>query len=322
MHLGVRIQVGSTQLTTVKSELQDPTGDMQTLLDNLASAVRTAFQKEYTYAYIGASSLPPSALKNQDGQPVKLVPGEDFTICAYNSLGSISTYVDTNVVNGNTPIWAQATLRNFLIGYLQTILGAPATNSWVSSPQPKTVTGGANNETLEADITLLYCVTNAPDPKNPGQIVKTLFCKYIGVYYLRVGPGIQSVAPIPESDPVPDDTAQVLAIDCGVSNATLATALGAQIIRTQPYSVNTVVNVTSTGLSVVVAAKCATEAPGFGQPISLPLEWCLDILKENNVTYSQKLRPPTSAEYQELQYLDRWDSMAAFKRGDFSSLQY
>ena len=150
---------------------------MQDLEDNLASVVRGAFQTQYTYAYNGASSLPPTAQKDQNGMPIKLVPGEDFTTCAANSSSSISSYIDTNIVTSNVPTWAQASLRNELIGYLTTLLSGAATDGWLHSPQPKTITGGANNETLQADIILLYCVTNAPDPKNQGQNVKTLFCK-------------------------------------------------------------------------------------------------------------------------------------------------
>jgi hypothetical protein len=312
-------------LTTAKSELQDPNGDMQNLEDNLASSVRSAFQQQYSYAFNGASSLPPNAQKDQNGMPVKLVPGEDFTTCAYNSSSSISSYIDTNIVNSNVPIWAQASLRNELIGALTSLLSGPATDGWLHSPQAKTITGGANSETLQADIILLYCVTNAPDPKNQGQNVKTLFCKYIGVYYLGVGWGLQSAVPSAVSAP---DSVQILAIDCSVSSAALATALGVQIVRTQPSSVNTIFTVTASSLSVCVAVKCATnDTDGTagtqqisGQP--MPLDWFVDILKENKVTYSQNLRTATSAEYQELQYLDHWDTEASFKKGDFSSLQY
>ncbi|KAF7324007.1 hypothetical protein MKEN_00622700 [Mycena kentingensis (nom. inval.)] len=312
-------------LTTAPKLSDDDNGDMQNLEDDLASTVRGSFMTQYGYAYNGAASFPPSAQKDQNGNPVKLVPGEDFTTCAANSAASIQSYINSNIVNDNMPAWAQGTLRNDLIGALTTLLSGQTTDGWITSPQPKTVTGGANNETLQADIILLYCVTQAPDPKNQGQNVKTLFCKYIGVYYLGTSWGLSNgvggkpaIAPAAGSDGV-----QVLDVECAVGAATLAKALGSQIVRTQPDGVNTITTVRGDKLSFVVAAEGATrDSPSVAPAKAMPIEWFVCLLEDNGVKYTQTLRSATKDECAEFAYLDRWDQLLEFKKGDFSSVQY
>ncbi|KAJ7437371.1 hypothetical protein B0H11DRAFT_2294406 [Mycena galericulata] len=322
---GSRETMRRGQLVSVKSKLQDD-GDMQNLLDGLSGAVRSAFQEEYTYAYNGGDSLPPNAQKDQNGNPIKLVPGEDFTSCAANSAASISNYIDTNIITSNVPTWAQAQLRNELIGYLTQLLSTGETNAWVSSPQPKTITGGANNETLQADIILMYCTTDAPDPKNQGKNIKTLFCKYIGVYYLGTSWGLQSQAQAPPVQVGLPGSLKILALGASISSVILSTALGAHIIRTQPANVNTVVTLGPASLSVTVANKGATNGTGLSDASTdsdIPIAWLISILTDNGIpTYNLQNRLATANEYQEFSYLDDWENVAAFKKGDFSSLQY
>ncbi|KAJ6468220.1 hypothetical protein C8R45DRAFT_938155 [Mycena sanguinolenta] len=319
-HAGCRTTMRKGQIITLAD---NPSDDMEALGNTLSGAIRQAFLEQYLYSYNGAASFPRNA-QMQDGKPVMLVPGEDFTNCAANNAGSIGAYVTTNIITDNLPSWAEGQLTNDLVGSLSTLLSGPQTNAWISKPLPKTITGGASGATLKADISLLYCVTDAPDPKNPGQNVKTLFCKYIGVYYLGQGwPGLT----VHDID-VPG-TAQLLAVDCAVGDAALATALGVQIVRTQPASANTIFRVSSGKFHVGVAIKYATAADDtdegsqqLADAMPIPLEWFVEILKDHKVEYTTQLRNATPSEYKELEYLDKWEREAAFKRGDFTSLQY
>ncbi|KAF7375350.1 hypothetical protein MSAN_00422200 [Mycena sanguinolenta] len=313
---GSRMTMRKGKMVSLKDS---SSSEIQNLVNNLATAVRNAFAEEYGYPYNGADSSPRHA-QTQGGVPIMFVAGEDFANCASNNSSAIAAYIVANVGAGDVPNWAQNQLINNLAGFLMNLLNGPPTNAWISRALPTTFTGGASGSIVQADVMLLYCITNAPDPKNLGQNVNTLFCKYVAISYLGQGwPALTG-----QNVGVPG-TAQILAVDCSVSDPTLATALGVQIVRTQPSSVNTIFSVTSGKLSVGVAPKRATATDGTDaggqQPVVASLGWVVDILKDNKVTYTTQTRNATPGEYQELQYLDNCDTVAAFKRGDFTSVQ-
>ncbi|KAJ6548593.1 hypothetical protein B0H19DRAFT_1074437 [Mycena capillaripes] len=296
----------------------NPNPDMQKLTDNLTTKVHTKFQAQYSYAFAGNGSYPGAGVS-------KLSSSDDFVTCPADNMDALTNYVNV-IVKNNLPEWAQKPLQNAVTMAMSDLLSGSATNAWISQSLPQSITGGAENTTLQADIELLYCVTQAPitGTDTPGATVMTLFCRYLGVYYIGEGWPTLTAPNVG----VPGTTAQILDIDCTVSDATLAIALGVQIVRMQPLSVNTIFTVSSGKLSVGVAIKCATEANADGtnaQSIGAPpilLDWFVDILKDNKVAYKTQLRNATAAEYQELQYLDNWDAVAAFKKGDFRSLKF
>ncbi|KAJ7022237.1 hypothetical protein C8F04DRAFT_1194647 [Mycena alexandri] len=291
-----------------------PNPDMQKLTDSLTTHVHTKFQAQYGYAFAVNASYPRTSALNINSS-------DDFTTCKADNVDALTNYVET-IVDGTVTEWAQGPLQNILIESLTGLLSGEATNAWIAKSLSKSYTGGTDKATQRADIELLYCVTMAPDTDNPGENVMTLFCRCIGVYY--IGQGQPSLT---APNVVVPGTAQILDIDCTVGAATLAAALGVQIVRTQPSSVNTIFSVSSGHLSVGVAIICATDedADGTNAQIGatpIPLNWFVDILKDNKVAYTTRLRNATAAEYQELQYLDNWDAVAAFKKGDFTSLKY
>ncbi|KAF7375352.1 hypothetical protein MSAN_00422500 [Mycena sanguinolenta] len=245
-----RVTMRKGKMVTVKD---NPNPDVQSLTNEATGKVYAAFQHGFGYPFNGDDSDPPTAQK-QGGSPTQLTSNEDFVTCSVNNEEAINTYIDT-FINDNVPTWAQTKLRNDVLGMVNARLNGAETNAWLHYGQPEIITGGASGSTLRADIMMLYCVTDAPDPQNKSQIVKTLFCKFVGVYYLsKAWPSLTA------QDDVAPGTAQILAIDCSVSDATLATALGVQIVRTQPSSVNTIFSVSSETLCIVIAVKCATDA--------------------------------------------------------------